>query len=377
MGIDNQKVQKLLDRVRREVDDGLLPSIQMALAYEGEVIVEEAYGSVNGESASAEHRYCFFSATKPLVASVVWQLIAEGLVDTQEKIVSYIPEFNAGDDVWKSAITVEQVMLHTAGFPLAPLGPPTWAERQARVEKMQSWRVDWEPGTRYFYHPTSAHWVLAEIIDRVTGNDYRDELQVRVTDPAGLPRLLGIPRDHQESIATLVGVGEEATADELEAVFGVREMPDNGVTEELLMNFNNPVNRETGVPGGGGFGRARDLALFYQELLHNRHGLWDADLLSDVTGKVRNSLPDLSGCPANRTLGLVQAGNDGFANVRGFGRTVSARAFGHNGAAGQLAWVDPETGLSLGYVTNGCDRHMLRLARRGTAISSMAADCGS
>ena len=176
MGIDNQKVQKLLDRVRREVDDGLLPSIQMALAYEGEVIVEEAYGSVNGESASAEHRYCFFSATKPLVASVVWQLIAEGLVDTQEKIVSYIPEFNAGDDAWKSAITVEQVMLHTAGFPLAPLGPPTWAERQARVEKMQSWRVDWEPGTRYFYHPTSAHWVLAEIIDRVTGNDYRDEL---------------------------------------------------------------------------------------------------------------------------------------------------------------------------------------------------------
>ena len=58
-------------------------------------------------------------------------------------------------------------------------------------------------------------------------------------------------------------VGEVATPDEIEAVFGVRELPPNGVTEDLLMNFNAPDNREVGVPGGGGFGRARDLALFF------------------------------------------------------------------------------------------------------------------
>ena len=377
MGIDHQKLEKLLGRVRQEVEDGLLPSVQVALAFEGHIICEAAFGSVNGEVASTENRYCFFSATKPLVASVVWQLIGEGEIDVQEKVVNYFPEFCRSDDVWKSAITVEQVMLHTAGFPLAPLGPPTWADREARIEKMQSWRVDWEPGTRYFYHPTSAHWVLAEIIERVTNNDYRSEVEARVTNPAGLPRLLGIPVDDQEDISTLVGVGKEATADELEAVFGVRKMPDNGVTEDLLMNFNDPVNRAVGIPGGGGFGRARDLALFYQELLHNPHDLWEPGLLGNVTGLVRNSLPDLAGCPANRTLGLVQAGADGFANVRGFGRTVSARAFGHNGAAGQLAWADPETGISIGYVTNGCDRHIIRMARRGTAIGSMAADCAT
>ncbi len=155
----------------------------------------------------------------------------------------------------------------------------------------------------------------------------------------------------------------------------MRELPGNGVTEELLMTFNDPANREVGVPGGGGFGRARDLALFYQELLHNSHGIWNPDVLTDVTGHVRNSLPDPMRVPANRTLGLIQAGADGYSNVRGFGRSVSAKAFGHNGAAGQLAWVDPATGLSLGYVTNGCDRHMIREARRGTALSSMAAEC--
>jgi len=88
---------------------------------------------------------------------------------------------------------------------------------------------------------------------------------------------------------------------------------------------------------------------------------------------VRNRFPDpLLGVPANRTLGLVQAGDDGKAVMRGFGRTVSPRAFGHDGAAGQIAWADPGTGLSFAYVTNGIDANVLRQARRGVALSSLA-----
>ncbi|MCS5574535.1 MAG: beta-lactamase family protein, partial [Pseudomonadales bacterium] len=192
MGIDKNKVQQLLERVRREVDDGLLPSIQVALAFQGEIIAEEAYGTVDNKPASFEHRYCFFSATKPMVASVIWQLMAEGKIDVNEPVVTYFPEFSGSGDEWKAAITVEQAMLHTAGFPMAPLGPLTWADRVARVEKMNSWRTDWQPGSRYIYHSTAAHWVLAELIDRLTGHDYRDELHNRVTGPLGLPRLLGV-----------------------------------------------------------------------------------------------------------------------------------------------------------------------------------------
>lgn len=364
MGIDQKKLQALLDRARREVDEGLLPSVQIAVGYQGELVAEEVFGD-----ADLDTRYCIFSATKPFVASTVWTLMADGAVDVSEPVTTYFGEFG---EEGKADITVEQVMLHTSGFPHAPLGPPAWNERESRRERMRSWRLNWEPGTRYEYHPTTAHWVLAEIIDAVTGEDYRDVVEARITTPAGLPRILGLPTDAQGGIADLVLVGEPATPDELEATFGVRELPATEVTDELVLRFNEPTVREVGVPGGGGFGRARDLALFYQELLHNTAGIWDPGILADATGKVRNTMPDPMGVPANRSLGLILAGDDGKANIRGLGRTVSPGAFGHNGAGGQLAWADPATGLSLGYVTNGYDRHEIRQPRRGTSISSLA-----
>ena len=367
--IDDAQVAKLMERARREVDEGLLPSVQIALAHNGELVAEEVFGE-----ADLDTRYCIFSATKPFVASAVWTLIAEGAIDPNEKIITYFPEFGEADER-KATITVEQVMLHTSGFPHAPMGPPIWDERATRVERMASWRLNWDPSTRYEYHPTSAHWVLAELIDRATGSDYRDVVEERITGPAGLPRIVGIKPENQEAIADLVLVGEPATPDELEATFGVRELPATEVNDELVQRFNDPKVREVGVPGGGGYARARDLAMFYQELMHNSHNIWDAAVLADAVGTVRNSLPDPMGVPANRGLGVIIAGDDGKANMRGLGRTTSAAAFGHPGAGGQLAWADPTTGLSLGYVTNGYDRHQIREPRRGTSISSQAGTC--
>jgi hypothetical protein len=37
--------------------------------------------------------------------------------------------------------------------------------------------------------------------------------------------------------------------------------------------------------------------------------------------------------------------------------------------------VDPTTGISIGYCTNGFDRHAIRQARRGVGLSSRAAAC--
>lgn len=365
--IQQPRIDALLDRCRREIEAGLLPSCQVAVGFEGEIVAQATFGD-----ATDDTRYCIFSATKPFVASTVWQLISEGLVELDATAASYVPAFGQNG---KDQITVEQVMLHTSGFPHAPLGPPRWDTSASRLAAMAEWRLNWEPGTRYEYHPTSAHWVLGEIINAVTGGDYRDEVHRRVTEPLGLGRLLGLAPDDQDSIAELILVGERATPDELEATFGVRELPMTEVTNEVILRFNEPSVREVGVPGGGAFGTAVDIALFYQGLLHNPDELWDPEMLATGTGEVRNTLPDPMGMPANRSIGLFLAGDDGLSNMRGLGRTVSPMAFGHNGAGGQLAWADPATGLSFGYTTNGYDEHEVRQPRRDTAISSLAALC--
>jgi CubicO group peptidase (beta-lactamase class C family) len=367
--VDTARLDALLTRVQREIDEGLLPSCQVALARDGELVAFEAYGD-----ATTSTRYAVFSATKPIVAGAMWVLIAEGTVDASKRVVEYVPEFGTNG---KDVVTVEQVMLHTSGFPHAPLAPPQWYTHEGRMAAFEKWRFNWEPGTQYEYHPTSAHWVLGEIIERVTGSDFRDYVQARITDPAGLPyRVLGVPAAEQKNFALMEVRGEPASPDELEAAFGVRELPVTEVTSEAMLRFNDPKNRAVGVPGAGAVMTAADLALFYQMLLHDPDGIWDPAVLVDAKTNVRNHFPDpLTGVSANRTLGLVQAGGDGKAAWRGLGHTVSPMAFGHNGAGGQVAWADPATGLSLGYVTNGIDEHLLRQARRSIGIASRAGAC--
>lgn len=136
-----------------------------------------------------------------------------------------------------------------------------------------------------------------------------------------------------------------------------------------LISLNHPKAKVQGVPGGGSVVRAADLALLYQGLLANPSNVWDSAVLADATGRVRSSLPDPSGVPANRGLGVVIAGDDGFAALRGFGTLASSRAFGHNGAGGQLAFADPASGLSCCYVTNGLDQNIAREHRRNVAIA--------
>jgi CubicO group peptidase (beta-lactamase class C family) len=366
MGRLNPKaVSELLDRAQREIESGLLPSCQIALAINGELEVFETFGEETNDT-----RYVVYSATKAFVAGAMWALIGDGLVDSSQLVTTYIPEFGTNG---KDIVTLEQVMLHTSGFPTGPLNPVVGDHSDGRTEAFAKWRLNWEPGTRFEYHPSAAHWVLVEIIERVTGRDYGDIVEQRVTTPAGIERVL---RNVPHTAARLSSCGEPATADELRTVFGVSEYPAGEVTQEALLSFNLPEVQRVGMPGGGGVMRAADLALYYQAVLHNPGEMWRPDVLADATSNVRNHFPDpIMGQPANRTLGLIQAGSDGKSNLRGMGRTVSPLTIGHNGAGGQIAWGDPVSGLSFGYCTNGLDAHQLREHRRTTSLASLAGVC--
>ena len=139
-----------------------------------------------------------YSATKPLVSSAIWVLIGEGLLDVSRPVAEYVPEFAANG---KEAVTVEQVLLHTCGFPSAPMAPAEGADPERRLSRLASWHLEWEPGSRFVYHAGSAHWVLAELLARLGGGDFRDVIEQWVCRPLGLPRVLGLPLGDDEGIA--------------------------------------------------------------------------------------------------------------------------------------------------------------------------------
>lgn len=360
--VDADAVQALVARSRRDVDEGVLPSVQLALAHHGELALSETFGA--GDDA----RYVTFSVTKAFTAAAVWLLLGDGRLSADTRVCDVIPEFTTNG---KETVTVEHLLTHTAGFPRAPMRPEEGADRAQRVERFTMWRLDWEPGTQTTYHATSAYWVLAELIDRLVGKDFRSFFASGVAAPLGLPRLqLGVPVGEQQDIVDVVLVGD---ADE--AVEGLGERVQE-TEERHLLRFNEPEVRAAGVPGAGGVGSAADVALFYQALLHNPDGLWDQAVLDDATGHVRNTLVDpLMNVPANRTLGLVVAGDDGMALHRQFGKTVGPRTFGAMGVGGQIAWADPDTGLSFCYLTNGLDTDVVSFFTRSAKLAGLAGRC--
>lgn len=382
LGLDPAKVNELMKRAAREVEEGLLPSCQIAIARNGKIGAMKSFGrAVQGGSDKAvtnETLYAVFSCTKAIISSAIWILLGEGKLEVSERAADIIPEFGTNG---KDQITVEQLLLHVGGFPNAPYAQREWLDRDKRLERFKKWRLEFPVGDRFVYHPTSGFWVLAEIIDRRGEMDFRRFVNERIAMPLDLPELrVGLPPAEHNRVADLVYVGEALTEEELRKL-GIPPMPPTEVVEEMILGFNTPVVRESGVPGGGGIMTAGDLALFYQGLLHNpsvNHGkpIWKPETLSEAR-RVRSGdyFDPIFKYKCNRALGVVVAGNDGFSNYRGFGKTNSAQTFGHGGAGGQIGWADPATGISLGYCTNGFDRNDIRQGRRGVAISSLAAVC--
>jgi CubicO group peptidase (beta-lactamase class C family) len=124
---------------------------------------------------------------------------------------------------------------------------------------------------------------------------------------------------------------------------------------------------------------AAQLAMFYQGLINGGETASGARVMKAETiewaTKVRTKdfhRDLIFNIPVNRALTVVVAGDDGLAFQRGFGRSTSARAFGHGGAGGQIGWGDPETGISVGYCTDGFVDDLTQ-GRRGVAISSLGA----
>ncbi|MFT5046665.1 MAG: CubicO group peptidase (beta-lactamase class C family) [Porticoccaceae bacterium] len=370
VGLDAEKVERLLSRVRHDVEEGLMPAAQVALARNGKVAVSESFGSTKNDSLT-----CLFSATKGIVYAAAWLLIQEGQLSEDEFVADIIPEFSHQG---KERVTVQQVFTHTSGFPSAPFAPLQWNSKEETLKRFSQWRLNWLPGSRYEYHPTSSMWVIAEIIERRGGLAYAEFIRKRVLDPLSLDSVfVGLPENENCRVLPVEYYGLAMTGEDY-AKLGLPVPPETEINEEILLAYNRPDVRAVGVPGAGGFGNAVDLALLYQALLHgglDEVEVWSENTLASAREIRTGNLVDAaSGQEANRGLGTILCGDKGKA-FRGFGEANSAQSFGHPGAGGQIAWADPATGISLVYLTPGHDRNLMNQMQRCVSISHLAAQC--
>ena len=386
IGLNPDKVQALFDRAEREIKEGLLPACQLAIARDGKIGAMHTFGSaVQGgreKPATNETFFDIMSCTKAISSAAVWILIQEGKVHSQDTVVQYIPEFGTNG---KEAVTLEHLLTHTSAIPTAPGAQKEWGNKNRRLERFAQWRLEHPPGARFTYHIAANFWPVAEIIERVSGQDYRDFVRTRIAEPLGLTDLrVGLPQSLHDRMADILWVGEPAGKAEYEKL-GVTppRVAMSSINESMILEFNEPEVREVGSPAGGGITTAGDIALFYQALMHNGRSfdgkeIWKPEMLKDAFSIRNPGFKDpLRGFIANRSLGMVIAGDDGKANLRGFGRTNSPDAFGHPGFGGQLGWADPASGISFAYLTNGFDRNDLREGRRSVALSSLAGSCAA
>lgn len=351
-------------RVQLEVDNGNVTASQVAIARHGEVLAFTSFGA-----ATDSTRFIMFSATKTLVAMALLPHLADGTLDLTTPVANYIPEFGHHG---KSEVTVLQLLTMQGGFPLAPSPPSSWRSSAARRAKFAEWSLDWPPGSRTEYHPTSAHWVIAELIETLNGRPYVDVVHERVIAPAGAPQLLGANAGRAFTVRSL---GELPTDEvELAATFGRADLiPDETSSVESLLALNDPRAQAAGIPGGGAIASASHVAAVYQQFLRTDHAELPTSWLADAIGTIRNASINLTDkVPANRTITGYIAGNDGFHLHRFM--PAAPRAFGQRGAGGQLCWVDPDSGISFCFLTDTLHQDPRVEFRRAADLNGLVLD---
>jgi CubicO group peptidase (beta-lactamase class C family) len=351
VGIDARRLDVLCRRVRLEVDGGPLPSAQIAVAKAGRLVHFETIGN-----ARPEDRYILQSVGRSVVAGVVWKLIGEGLLSTDERVADIIPEFSPNG---KESVTVHHVLTHTAGFPFAPLGFPKMTDRARRLEAFSRWRLTFAPGSQFQYHLTSAAWVIAELVERRTGSTFAEYLRAEIAEPLGLSLEVGVPVDRQKDTIAWPQATDRTSDDQQVDPWGPWYLVD-------------PAILAAGEPSHSMVGTAADLALFFQALRHS--GRWDANAVAECS-RIHHSM-----APVGEQL---YGGHDEithmalFVTVSGdspgqwMPATSSPATFGSGGAPSQIAFYDPESDLSFAYLTNGYPMTGYDYTRRGVSTKML------
>ncbi|MEU1273194.1 serine hydrolase domain-containing protein [Streptomyces sp. NPDC005799] len=183
----------------------------------GDEVVDFAAGVLNrvtGVAATADSVFQIGSITKVWTATLVMQLVDEGRLDLDAPVRRYLPEFVLADSAAATAITVRQLLAHTAGFE-GDIFTDTGVGDDC-VEKYVATLADvpqlFAPGEMFSYN-NAGYCILGRIAEVLRGASYDDCLRRHLFAPLGLEHAAASP---YEAILHRAAVGHLSAGPEAE-----------------------------------------------------------------------------------------------------------------------------------------------------------------
>ncbi|MEU8705973.1 serine hydrolase domain-containing protein [Streptomyces sp. NPDC048565] len=301
------------------------------------------------------------SAGKGVAAAVPLLLHQRGQVDLDAPVGTYWPEFKANG---KERVLVRHLLAHRAGLAAldATLTPEEAADGVTGPRAVAAQRPQWEPGADHGYHAQTYSWLVAELVRRVTGRTIGRWIAEEIARPLGLDFWFGLPADEAHRIGR-IGPVEPPPA---EGSGALRMRPKRSVVDayadpasltrrafgaiDPFPDENAPDYRAAELPASNGVATARGLARCYAAMIGQVDGQRLFAPATLTLARTEESAGPDQVLVVNTRFGLGYMLHGPAAPLLGPG------SFGHPGRGGSLGFADPESGIALGYVTNGLQK---------------------
>jgi CubicO group peptidase (beta-lactamase class C family) len=331
--------------------------------YRGEKIVDLWGGVRNkttGDPWEEDTMVLVHSTTKGLSAMAIALAHSRGLIDYEERVCAYWPEFSQQG---KERVTVRQLLAHQAGLAAldAPVDRDMVADPDRLADTIAAQKPAWEPGTHQGYHFITLGFYEGELLRRVDpqhrslGQYFQDE----IATPLGLDFYIRLPEEIPNSrLATFYRASMAEMILKARPVITLAMLNPGSLTHRstfknpgVALPFDPPhiYSRNLEVPSQGGVGTARAIARAYSVF-----AMGGAELqLRQETLKMlmAPAVPPLYGF-YDVCLKREWQLSLGFAKPNPGYPFASPGAFGTPGAGGSHGFADPQHEIGCAYILN-------------------------
>ena len=181
-------VAKIDAFVRGQVERHGIPGLALAVVEGDQIIQLGGYGTADrsGRAVTPQTPFVIASASKPLTALAVMQLVEAGKVALDVSVQRYLPEFRVADPVASQQITVRHLLLHTTGIPATACDTRVGAQTLEQfVAELRTVKLEAPVGAQHGY--CSANYnVLGRIVEVVSGQSFGVYMQQHVFMPLAM-----------------------------------------------------------------------------------------------------------------------------------------------------------------------------------------------